>query len=92
MSGDQLVRRSTNLLQTALVDGEIIALDVEAGLFLGFNDTASRVWELIAEPVRVSALVAQLREEYDVDLEQCRTQLEALLAHFSGRGLVSLTD
>lgn len=78
------------MLETA-VDGDIIALDVEHGACFGFNATASRVWEIIVRPTPLDALVAQLSGEYDVAVDACRGQIEALLAELGSRGLVSVT-
>ena len=60
------VGRAANLGFERL-DDEMLAMDERAGYFYSMNPTAHRIWELLAQPQTVSALCAQLRQEYDVD-------------------------
>lgn len=89
MDGNMMIARSAELVETE-IDGEMVALDVERGTCLGFNATASRVWALIERPTSLSALLARLGEEFDVEAAECARDVEALLDSFSEQGLVRL--
>jgi hypothetical protein len=52
------------------------------------NAVASRVWALLAEPIAPAEICARLSDEFDVDAETCRTDVEALLADFRSEGLI----
>ncbi len=86
---DALVRRRGGLIE-AEVDGELIGLEVEQGVCYGFNGTATRIWELIEEPKKVSEIRDALLAEYDVDAETCERELRAVLAELEGDGLVAM--
>ena len=59
--------RCDDLLE-ADVNGEIVALHVEKGQCYGMNGVASRVWELLAEPMARGELCAKLTAEFDAVL------------------------
>ena len=84
-----MVRREAGLIE-AEVDGELVALHVDKGTCYGFNGTATRVWRLIEEPMRLSDLRDRLIAEYDVAPEECEAQLRELLAELAQDGLVTL--
>ncbi|HEX5183853.1 MAG TPA: PqqD family peptide modification chaperone [Allosphingosinicella sp.] len=89
MSHDLMVLRRAGLIE-AEVDGELVALHVDNGTCYGFNGTATRVWAMIAEPKRMSALRDALIEEYDVPPDMCEAQLLDLLKDLEGDGLIEL--
>ena len=80
--------RSAKLLE-AEVGSELVALNIEAGHCLGFNDVATSVWRLLRQPRSLEDLRSALLEEYEVGFEQCTTELEELLRDMAGLGLIS---
>ena len=79
--------RCDDLLE-ADVNGEIVALHVDKGQCYGMNAVASRVWALLAEPTSPEEICARLSDEFDVDAETCRTDVNALLADLQSEGLI----
>ena len=53
------------------------------------NETATRLWELLAQDGDVVAAEARLGEEYDVDPAELRTEVEATLAMLTTERLVT---
>ncbi len=86
---DCMVRRTTGLLEAQL-DGELVGLHVEQGTCYGFNATATRIWEMIEQPIRLSVLRERLLGEYDIDGETCDEQLQGLLRELQEQGLVEM--
>ena len=91
MSSNPLISRRANLLE-ANVDGEVVGLDVSSGTCFGFNSTATRVWEILTEPARREALCDRLVSEFDIDPEQCRKEVRALLVDMRDSGLVTIGE
>jgi hypothetical protein len=83
------VQRSTDLNFEKL-DGEMLAMDERAGYFYSMTPTAHRVWELLAQPMTLQALCAQLCQEFAVDEATCLGQVQRLLAQWLDAGLLSL--
>lgn len=89
MTEDLLVKRKGGLIE-AEVDGELVALHVDNGTCYGFNGTATRIWQLVEEPKRLSELREALMAEFDVDEETCDQDLRALLKDLESDGLVEV--
>jgi hypothetical protein len=82
--------RRVELMEAELGD-ELVALDVSGGSCFGFNSVAASVWKLLATPSTADELRDQLMEEYDVDLEECETELAELLNDMTAKGLIQST-
>lgn len=81
-------RRTVDLMEAELGD-ELVALDPDAGACFGFNSVATSVWRLLAEPRSFEQLRDALLDEYDVEIEQCASELRELLQDLSDKGLVT---
>lgn len=74
------------------VSGETVILDLQSECFFGLDAVGSRIWELIREDADLPTIYSTLLEEYDVEEDQLKTDLEALLADACERGLLSLQE
>jgi len=72
----------------AEVDDEIIALGIEQGTCYGMNRVASRIWNLLAKPIRICDLCAALLAAYAVDPDVCERQVLDLLEELRAEGLI----
>ena len=72
------------------LDDELLAIDAQAGYCYSLNETAGRVWDMIATPMSLGAIFAQLRREYAVDEPTCRREVTALLQGLCDAGLVQV--
>ena len=89
MTEDLLVKRKGGLIE-AEVDGELVALHVENGTCYGFNGTATRIWQMVEQPKRLSELRDLLMAEFDVDAETCEQDVRTLVKDLESDGLVEL--
>ncbi len=65
-------------------------LQLDSATYYGLNAVGARVWQLVAEPRRVSDILATLLAEYDVSADRCRADLFALLQKLQGAGLIDV--
>jgi hypothetical protein len=84
-------RREDFLLQN--VGGQDLLVPIGAKVMdmnalITLNATGRRVWELLAEDRSVEYLVAQVVEEFDVDLERARADVQAFLDDLGRLGLL----
>lgn len=86
---DFLISRRGELL-TAMVNEELVGLDLDAGAYFSFNPTAQRVWALIEQPRSLTSICDELQEEFDVEPDSCATEVLGLLRQLESDGLVSL--
>jgi len=77
-------------LAEAEVDGDLVALHIENGIYYSFNETAARVWALLDRPKSVTDLCATLAAEFEVDPQLCATEVLLLLRDLEKDGLVDL--
>jgi hypothetical protein len=75
------------LIESA-IDDEIVALSIERGTCYGMNRMGSRIWNLLARPIRISDLCATLMAAYKVDRDICERQVLDLLEELRGEGLI----
>jgi len=69
-----IVSRNTAIIDSTL-DGEVLALDLGSGETFVFEGVAKAIWDLMNEPVAISAICARLRESFDIGAEQCLTEV-----------------
>ena len=91
LSADSIVVRNDGLL-SAEVDGELMAMSVERGMCYGLNAVGTRIWALIAEPRSIGDLCAQLRQEFDVEEEECWRDVVDLLEELRDEDLATVRN
>ena len=75
-------------LMTADMNGSAVMMDIMSGKYYNLGEVGGRIWELLEEPMTVTALVQKLTAEYDVSAQQCRTDIEPFLNTLLDRGLL----
>ena len=86
---DWIVHRCKGLTEAECGD-ELFALHIEQGNCYGFNGTATQIWRLIDQPIRVSALCQRLGEKFDVQPDDCARDVLVLLRELEKDGLVRI--
>ena len=67
---------------------ELVMMDLDQGKYFSLNPVATRIWDLLEEPMVADELCLVLIAEYDVAQEQCRVEVEEHLAEMVRLGLV----
>ena len=62
------------------LDGDLLMLNVERGLYHWIQGAGPRIWELLAEPTTERAVVERLMTEFDVPLEVCSAEVAEFVA------------
>ena len=83
------VRRIDDVLE-ADIDGYTVTMDIEQGRYFGFNETGTRIWSLLSQPIVIRDLCNKLSAEFDVLHEQCEQEVFDFLASLSARGLLEV--
>ena len=91
IDADSIVCRVSAVAFSKL-DDELLAIDAQAGYCYSMNETAGRVWELVASPVSVRDICAQLCAEYAVDQLCCQEEVLPLLCGLLESGLISVSS
>ena len=79
-------------IPTGVVDGELVALDLERGECFGMDRVGTKIWEMTASPISFDAMITRLAMEYEVDREDCARDLLPFLAELADAGLFRVLE
>jgi hypothetical protein len=77
---------------SAEVDGEIVILDLEEGIYYGINQVGARIWEIVQDPTPIEEIVETITDEYDVSHDECSRDVISLLHDLKQKNLVVIAD
>ena len=92
LSVSSIVVAANDALVETEVDQEVLALSIERGTCFGMNVVASRIWNLLATPIRICDLCAVLHSKYRVDPDVCERQVVDLLEGLRAEGLIRTVE
>jgi|SRR5579862_4093720 len=87
LSINSIVSVAPEQLSCALGDESAI-LNLKNTVYYGLDPVATRIWNLIQQPISVRELKGRLMDEYDVDADQCESDLLSLLETLLNEGLI----
>jgi len=90
ISLDQVVCRNKQTASRILA-GEAIVLTPADSRIYAFNETGSRVWELLADELTVGQIADRIQGEFQVSQEQAQADVVAFLQTLLDRGVVTLS-
>lgn len=73
------------------VDGETVLLDLNSELYFGLDEVGTRIWQLIQEVGDLPAVYDIMLDEYDVDGEKLKKDLDLFVARLAEAGLISVS-
>jgi hypothetical protein len=72
------------------LSGEAVLLNLESEMYFGFDEIGYRIWTLVTTSDSIGAAYEQLLAEYEVEPEQLRESLDALIGECTKQGLLQL--
>jgi len=78
LTATAVIARSSELVSSD-IDGEVVMMSIENGKYYGLDKVGSRIWEIIENPLSISALIEQLLLEFKVDRETCEKDVMCFL-------------
>lgn len=82
-----LLERNPELVAADL-DGELVMMNAEAGAYYGISGVGARAFELLANPISIDGLVDVITQEYEVDAETCRRDMQTFVQKLVSNQLV----
>ncbi|HPJ69084.1 MAG TPA: PqqD family protein [Bacteroidales bacterium] len=79
--------RNENTISGRLQD-EVVMMDIDKGKYFSLNPVATRIWDLIEVPLTIDELCSRLMEEYEVDAEQCQSEVTEVIDEMVKLGVV----
>lgn len=72
--------------------GEAVLLHLGTGTYFGLNAVGTRIWHLLAQHQSTEAVLPLLLQEFDVDEQQLRRDLDALVGELLAKHLLVAAD
>jgi hypothetical protein len=85
---DTTLSRNGDILYASVNTENSVMMSVAAGEYYGLNAVAARIWELLEQPMTVAQLCAQIREEFDVDMQTCEAAVLKFADEIINNGIV----
>ncbi len=82
----QFIRNNETI--SGQLNDDLVMVDIEKGSYFSLNAVATRIWELLENPLTSESLCNLLLAEYDVSPDQCRAEVNEYLEKMKGLGLV----
>jgi len=89
LSMDSIVSAAREQVSSELA-GDVVILNLSAGVYHGLDATGARVWQLIQQPRKVGEIRDLLLSEYDVEADRCERDLLELLEDLAHHGLLEV--
>lgn len=89
IAADAVVTRNDAMVAVE-VDGTVVMMSMEQGMYFGLDGVGPRIWSLLATPRTVGDLCRVLQEEFEVESEVCRGEVLEFLAELVESGLVQV--
>ena len=84
-----VVVQTKDLLSSEL-DGDTVLMSLTQAAYYGMDATAQRIWNMIAQPTRVSDRCEQLISDYAVERTTCEQDVCAYLTELNKEGLIRI--
>jgi hypothetical protein len=80
--------RNSQTLSGRLSD-ELVMMDINKGKYFSLNKVATRIWDLLENPLDLKELCEKLKFEYEVEDDLCQKEVKEHLAEMVKLGLVN---
>ena len=90
--GMHALRLRPERLEWRRVDGEVIAVDLDASTYLSANESAAPLWEALAEGTTRDDLVDRLVGAYGIDRDLAARDIDDFLGELSEHQLLDETS
>jgi hypothetical protein len=74
----------------AELDDATVLLHLGSGQYFSLGGSAGKIWQMLREPLQVSALIDRLIGQYEVDAERCRAESLSVLERLHAEGLLTV--
>jgi len=84
-----VVKRNLEIVSSDM-DGEMVMMSIMNGEYYGIDAIGSHIWQLLDEQISIEDLCTKLCEIYDVDVEECRRDVDAFLTKMLEHKIVQI--
>ncbi|MEI6284969.1 MAG: lasso peptide biosynthesis PqqD family chaperone [Bacillota bacterium] len=82
----------TNKIITADMDGDTALMSVNNGAYYGLGKVGTAIWNELAAPLTVAALIEKLCQRFAVSATQCEQDIQPFLGDMLAEKLIELAN
>jgi hypothetical protein len=86
----RIVRKSNHL--SSNIDNEVVILNIQKGEYNGLNEVGTDIWNEIESPILIEDLVSVLMEKYQVEKQDCTSDVIEFVEELIENGLVDIIN
>ncbi len=86
------VKRNEDKFLLSEVDGETVLMNIESGHYFGLNDISTAIWNKIGSGKKISQVVDDLLEEFDIDRTTCEQDTLQCITGMANMQLVLINN
>jgi len=75
---------------SAKIGDELVMMSAEKGNYIGLSEVGARIWDIIETPSAFEAVCDRLQQEYEVEPDICRAEVETFLEELAKHGAIAL--
>ena len=94
--GSQITLRDSVAIPEDVVfrelDGEVVLLNLNSGIYFGLNEMGTRIWQLLQEQGHLQTVSDDLRTEYEASEDVIEKDLLVLVGALCEKGLVRVVE
>jgi len=88
---ETFIQRDTNQ-EFSKIDNEVVMLSLNNGEYYALNEIASNVWDLLESKISLIDIISRITEEYNIDYQTCRREIEEYIYELYNKNLILLYD
>jgi hypothetical protein len=92
ITANSIIQANPQQVTGNLPDGDVVVLSLKNGVYFGLNSVGGFIWTSLQKPITVQEIYQLLLDEFDVDAQQCYTELIKLLEDLSKNGLIQYQE
>lgn len=74
-----------------VIEGESVLLNLNNESYYGLDEVGTRMWELLTTSESIQAAYDQLLDEYEVEAETLRRDMQNLISNLFDQGLLEIS-
>jgi len=89
-SPNTLIARDDSRFISNTVDGELILMNIKTGDYIALRTSGRAIWEILASPITVTKLIANILDEYEVSEAEATADTMDFLKQLLDQGMIKI--
>ena len=74
------------------MDGEKVMMSIKNSKYYNLGETGGLIWDIVKSPITVEEVIARLNAVYEVNKQECETQVFSFVESLVKEGLIQIKE